>query len=265
MVCPPLAQPVLDAGGSAPRADRSSPGTFPYCAQKRSTTRGRDAEDATRRQRFGFTPKTLGAAEDALHPLSTSTRQRRRRRQDRSHGCAAPTGTAAIRGHTACRNTEMTQERSAWAQYGQHPALSTPQTPPAHICVELSRLPPVSTIPLCGKGSASPDSHPPTVPKPSLAPGKPVPARGDGTCVHKTWTTEGEGLHRNTSAAPNQRYAQSSIGTRGAPRRPSRWEERSGRSEPCAAALCPAGRAPPPSPPAGLCLPSLLQPKTGTN
>lgn len=148
---------------------------------------------------------------------------------------------------------------------GQHPALSTPQTPPAHICVELGRLPPVSPVPSRGKGSASPPGHPQQSPGPSPAPGKPVPAQGDGTCVHKTQTTEGKGLHRNTSAALNHRYPQSSTGTRGARRRPGRWEERSGRSEPRAAALCPAGRAPPPSPPAGLCLPSLLQPKTGTN
>lgn len=265
MVCPPLAQPVLDAGGSAPRADRSSPGTFPHRAQKRSTNRGRDAEDATRRQRLGFTPKTPRAAEDALHPLST-TSTRQRRRQDRSHGCAAPTGTAAIRGHTVCRNTEMTQEPVL--RLGTIRAAPCPLHPTDTPCPHLrgaEQAPLVSTIPLRGKGSASPDSHPPTVPKPSLAPGKPVPARGDGTCVHKTRTPEGEGLHRNTSAAPNHRYAQSSIGTRGAHRRPARWEERSGRSEPCAAALCPAGRAPPPSPPAGLCLPSLLQPKTGTN
>lgn len=193
MVCPPLAQPVLDAGGSAPRADRSSPGTFPHRAQKRSTTRGRDAEDATRRQRLGFTPKTPSAAEDALHPLSTSTRQRRRRRQDRSHGCAAPTGTAAIRGHTACRNTEMTQERSAWAQYGQHPALSTPQTPPAHICVELSRLPLLAPFPCMAKAAPAPTATPQQSPDPAwllenpslpgeMAPActKPGPLRGKG-------------------------------------------------------------------------------------
>lgn len=167
MVCPPLAQPVLDAGGSATTADRAEAAPAPSRTMLRS---GAQTGAGMPRKQRGGSALVLPQKQPALlRMLCTPSAPAHIAREGagRTDAMAAllPQGPQRYAGTWLAGTWRCHESGAPGRNTGQHPALSTPQTPPAHICTELRRLPPVSTIPLCGKGSTSPDSHPPTVPQ----------------------------------------------------------------------------------------------------